>query len=98
MRGVDERSRASGIGSHWVFYSRGVFSPKKEKKKVEIPLESNSIAAHASKAGGEVPSIIAQLIFLSHNSSNRPIAFAIMDANAIMDRALGGNKMLQLLS
>ena len=46
------------------------------------------------QAGEEVPSIIAQLIFLSHNSSNRPIAFAIMDA--IMDRALGGNKMLQL--
>ena len=46
------------------------------------------------QAGEEVPSIIAQLIFLSHNSSSRPIAFAIMDA--IMDRALGGNKMLQL--
>ena len=43
----------------------------------------------STKAGGQVPFINVELNVLSHNSSNRPIAFAIM--NTIMNRALGGN-------
>ena len=56
-------------------------------------------------AGGELPSIIAQLNFLSHNSSNRPVSFAIKDAESVIqmhasvslipDGAYGGSLILE---